>query len=169
MFAEGDYISHSSGGVCRVAGITLMEVPGAGRKKEYYILKPVYDRSATVYSPVETGKALKCRKIMTEDQARALLDKASGLERLTAPNSKELEERCKLAVQSEECVEWARAIKTLWQERDKRLSVGKRMTVLQERYLKAAEEKLCGELAVSLGSERETVEELLRERLMVGV
>ncbi len=169
MFAEGDYISHSASGVCRVAGITLMEVPGADRKKEYYILKPVYDRSATVYCPVETGKALKCRRIMTKEQAGALLDEISGLEQLTAQNPKELEERCRAAVQSENSAEWARAIKTLRQERDKRLSTGKRMTVIQERCLKLAEEKLCGELAVSLGMEREKVEELLIEKMAAKV
>ena len=39
------------------------------------------------------------------------------------------------------------------------------MTALQERYLKTAQDKLCGELAVSLRSEKAKMEELLLERL----
>ena len=63
MFAEGDFISHGTNGVCRVEGFTQMDVPGTGQKKEYYILKPVYDQKATVYSPVESGNTLECRTI----------------------------------------------------------------------------------------------------------
>ena len=165
MFAEGDYISHGSNGVCRVAGFTWMDVPGTGEKKEYYILKPVYDKSATVYSPVETGAVLKCRRIMTEAQARELLECIPKVEQLAASNAKELDDKCKLAVLSGECTEWVRAIKTICRERDRRLGQGKKMTALQERYLKTAQDKLCGELAVSLRSEKAKMEELLLERL----
>ena len=93
MFAEGDYISHGSNGVCRVAGVTWMDVPGTGEKKEYYILKPVYDKSATVYSPVETGAVLKCRRIMTEAQARELLECIPKVEQLAASNGFEQSKR----------------------------------------------------------------------------
>lgn len=117
MFAEGDFISHGTNGVCRVAGFTQMDVPGTGQKKEYYILKPVYDQKATVYSPVESGNTLKCRRILTETEARKLIEDIPALAPIQARDRKELEEKCKQAISSGLCSEWVRVIKTLWEDR----------------------------------------------------
>lgn len=161
MFAEGDFISHGTNGVCRVAGFTLMDVPGTGERKEYYILKPVYDSNATVYSPVESGGKLKCRRILTEAEAKKLIGDIPELEPIAARDRKELEEKCKLALSSGQCTEWVRVIKTLWEERCSRIEQGKKMTAVNERFLKQAEEKLHGELAVSLGLEKKEMESYL--------
>lgn len=158
MFAEGDFISHGTNGVCRVAGFTQMDVPGTGQKKEYYILKPVYDSNATVYSPVESGDTLKCRRILTEAEAKELIGKIPLLAPITAANRKELDEKCRQAISSGQCSEWVRVIKTLHADRHTRVEQGKKMTAASERFLKQAEEKLHGELAVSLGRKKQEME-----------
>lgn len=167
MFAEGDFISHGTNGVCRVAGFTQMDVPGTGQKKEYYILKPVYDQKATVYSPVESGNTLKCRRILTETEARKLIEDIPALAPIQARDRKELEEKCKQAISSGLCSEWVRVIKTLWEDRRIRMEQGKKMTAASERFLKQAEEKLHGELAVSLRMDKQEMEEYLVDLLAV--
>lgn len=158
MFAEGDFISHGTNGVCRVAGFTQMDVPGTGEKKEYYILKPVYDSNATVYSPVESGDTLKCRRILTEAEAGKLIQAIPSLAPISARERKELEEKCRQAISSGLCSEWVRVIKTLWEDRRSRLEQGKKLTSASERFLKQAEDKLYGELAVSLGQKKQEME-----------
>ena len=167
MFAEGDFISHGTNGVCRVEGFTQMDVPGTGQKKEYYILKPVYDQKATVYSPVESGNTLKCRRILTEAEARKLIEDIPALMPIQARDRKELEEKCKQAILSGLCSEWVCVIKTLWEDRRIRVEQGKKMTAASERLLKQAEEKLYGELAVSLGMDKQAMEEHLVDLLAV--
>ncbi len=166
MFAEGDFISHGTNGVCRVAGFTQMDVPGTGEKKEYYILKPVYDSNATVYSPVESGDTLKCRSILTEEEAKKLIGDIPTIAPIEAFDRKELEEKCKQAISSGLCSEWVRVIKTLWEDRRSREGQGKKMTAASERFLKQAEEKLHGELAVSLGMQKQELTDYLCDLLM---
>jgi CarD family transcriptional regulator len=166
MFAEGDFISHGTNGVCRVAGFTQMDVPGTGEKKEYYILKPVYDSNATVYSPVESGDTLKCRSILTEEEAKKLIGDIPTIAPIEACDRKELEEKCKQAISSGLCSEWVRVIKTLWEDRRSREGQGKKMTAASERFLKQAEEKLHGELAVSLGMQKQELTDYLCDLLM---
>lgn len=165
MFAEGEYISYSCYGVCKVEGTTMMEVPGTTETRRYYVLKPVYGQSGTVYSPVDNGKVLIRRRILTKEEASSLLEQTSGLELIQTRDKKQLEETCKMAVQSGECIEWLKVIKTLMHERILRQQQGKKMTATNERYLRTAIDKLCGELAVSLNQDKSQMEAILEETL----
>lgn len=165
MFAEGEYISYSCYGVCKVEGTTMMEVPGTAETRQYYVLKPIYGQNGTVYSPVDNGKALMRRKILTKEEANCLLEQTPQLELIQVRDKKQLEETCKQAVQSGECIEWLKVIKTLMHERHLRHTQGKKMTSTNERYLRTAIDKLCGELAVSLQQDKSRLEAFLEETL----
>lgn len=154
MFEKGDYISYGCKGVCKVEGITLLDVPGTVKKREYYMIKPVYEQNGIIYTPVDNQKVSTWRKILTKEEAESLLKQLPQLEMIQVEERKLFEEECKKAVQSGECVEWLRVIKTLLCERERRNQQGKKLTTTYERYLKAAEDKLYGELAVSLDIER---------------
>ncbi len=165
MFAEGEYISYSCYGVCKVEGTTMMEVPGTAETRKYYVLKPVYGQNGTVYSPVDNGKAIMRRKILTKEEAGRLLEQTPQLELMQVRDKKQLEETCKQAVQSGECTEWLKVIKTLMHERNLRQKQGKKMTSTNERYLRTAIDKLCGELAVSLNKDKVQIEAILEATL----
>ena len=55
-------------------------------------------------------------------------------------------------------------IKTINVRREKRLAQGKKVTAGDERCLHAAQENLFGELAVSLGIEKNEVESYIRKK-----
>ncbi len=165
MFAEGEYISYSCYGVCKVEGTVMMEVPGTTEMRRYYVLTPVYGQKGTVYSPVDNGKALIRRRILTKEEAGRLLEETSRLELIQTGDKKQMEEFCRQAVQSGECVQWLKVIKTLMHERLLRQQQGKKMTSTNERYLHTAIDKLCGELAVSLNQDKSQMEGILEETL----
>lgn len=165
MFAEGEYISYGCNGVCKVDGIVEREAPDTKEKRVYYVLKPVYNKGGTIYSPVDGAKITARRRILTKEESYELLDHASLVERIEEKDKKAMEMRCKEAVQSGECREWMIVIKTLLYEREQRLTQGKKLTSTGERYLKEAKDRLCGELAVALEQERTQVEGLLIQKL----
>ena len=57
-------------------------------------------------------------------------------------------------------------IKALYLRRKDRMDQGKKMTDLDERYFKTAEENLYSELALSLGMPREAIVDYINERVM---
>ena len=58
MFQKGDLIVYGNMGVCRVEAVEAPAgLPGAGEKKLYYKLDPVYE-TGTVYIPVDAKVCL---------------------------------------------------------------------------------------------------------------
>ena len=71
MFQKGDLIVYGNMGVCRVEAVEAPAgLPGAGEKKLYYKLDPVYE-IGTVYIPVDAKVFM--RPILTHAQAEALI------------------------------------------------------------------------------------------------
>lgn len=165
MFSKGDYISYGCNGVCKVEGITLKNVPGSREMHEYYMLKPVYQERGTIYCPVDTQKGAVRRRILTKEESYQLLSQVPEIDCLEFSNRKEFEEKCKTAVLSGECGEWMKVVKTLWKEQHYRRRTGKKMTATQEKFMKAAKDNLCGELAVSLEKDLYQIEHMLNENL----
>lgn len=163
MFEEGDYISYGCKGVCRVESITSLDVPGAAKRREYYMIRPVYEQNGIIYTPVDNKKVSAWRKILTKEEAESLLRQMPQLEMIHAEDRKLFEAECKKAVQSGDCVEWLRVIKTLLNEKKLRNQHGKKLTTTSEKYLKAVEEKLYGELAISFSVDKSQIEQLLEE------
>ena len=64
------------------------------------------------------------------------------------------------------CAEWVRIIKTLYQRKMSRLKQGKKITALDERYMRTAEHELYSELALTLGVSEEQLASELRARLV---
>lgn len=166
MFATGDYISYGRNGVCRVEGVTDMFAPGSKQKKTYYVLKPVYGANSTIYCPVEVGKGLSRRPILTKAEAGALVNDMKNADVIEAPDRKSFDEKCKNALASGECQAWVSVIKTMYSEMKQRARNGKKMTATNEHYLKAALENLCGELAVSLERGKEEIEGMVKAEFM---
>ena len=66
MFQKGDLIVYGNMGVCRVEAVEAPAgLPGAGEKKLYYKLDPVYE-TGTVYIPVDAKVFM--RPILTHAQ-----------------------------------------------------------------------------------------------------
>lgn len=51
MFKVGSRVSYSTTGICEITEIKKMGA--VGKEKEYYVLKPLYQKGATVYVPLD--------------------------------------------------------------------------------------------------------------------
>lgn len=123
------------------------------------------ESEAVVYAPVENPKSI-IRPILTKEEADQLIEEIPQLESVWIPNEKEREVQYKAALKSCDCRELIRIIKTLYDRKMDRIRDGKKVTVVDERYFRQAEEQLYGELAFAMNMERSRMSEYLVERIL---
>ncbi|MDY3918993.1 MAG: CarD family transcriptional regulator [Candidatus Limivivens sp.] len=163
MFEEGTLVVYGNSGVCKVVGFTHMDMAGVDRKRLYYVLQPQYGQG-TVYTPTDSQKAV-IRPILTEQEAMELIQKIPKIETLWIENEKQRELCYKEAIRKYDCEEWVKIIKTLYLRKKERVNRGKKITSVDEKYWKLAEDLLYGELACSLKIERDQVEKFIADKI----
>ena len=156
MFEKGEYVVYGHVGICRVMGTTTMDLDGIPRDRLYYELQPEGRESGRIYTPVDNGKPV-LRRIMTRDEAEALILDIPEIETLEIENDKLREEKYKECLKTCSGRELVRIIKTIHSRRSQRLKCGKKVTAVDERYMKLAEDNLYAELAMLLEIPKENV------------
>lgn len=162
VFEIGTYVLCGSHGVCQIEEITAMDLSGMGEERIYYVLSQVYTCGSRLYIPVDNRKVLM-RPLLSKAEAKALIRKIPEIEELWIPNEKEREQAYKTALQTCDCEEVVKIIKTLYLRKKLRLENGKKVTAVDMKYFRLAEEQLYGELAVVLSIERSKVENYIVE------
>ena len=164
MFGKGEYVVSGNKGVCLVDDITTLDISGVDKKREYYILKPVYMAGSTVYVPVDTAKE-SMRKVLSKDEAEKLIQEIPNISLIVTTNDKLLEQEYRECMKTNCCAEWIKIIKTIYLRKQKRLEAGRKVTAVDAKYFRIAEDNLYGELAVSLDMARNDVEAYITEAL----
>lgn len=164
MFETGSYIIYGTKGVCRIDAIGTINVPGVDKQRLYYTLSPVNDRSGTIYTPVENSK-VAMRKVISKEEALALIDEIPSIEALWIANEKEREHLFQKALLTCDCREAIKIIKTLYLKKIKRQESGKAATALDQKYLQYAQDQLYGEFAIALDMDKNQVESFITETI----
>lgn len=72
MFQVNDVIIYGAQGVCKITGTEEKTVNG--RKKTYFVLKPVGDQGATIFAPTDNELVLrKMRRLLTKNEIHQLI------------------------------------------------------------------------------------------------
>ncbi len=164
MYQIGELVQYGTSGVCRVEEI-VQGVPGLQKDTECYLLIPVNKKEEKIYTPVDNDK-VKMRRILSGEEAKELMGKASQIEGPSILNEKQCENIYREELYSVDCYRWLGLLKTLYARRAARVAIGKKITATDERYLKNVEERIKEELGLVLGQEQ-TASEL--ERLSLSV
>ncbi len=164
MFEKGEYIVYGLTGVCRVSDITEMRTDALSASKLYYVLEPAAVNGSRIITPVEGNKNVM-RRIMTSEEAYDLIDGIREIASLRVGDDKQRENCYKEALKSCDSRECVGVLKTLYSRKKDRLNRGKRMTEVDERYMKKAKENLFSELAIPLGITTAEVEKFIIERI----
>ena len=164
MFEVGEYIVYGCKGVCQVEEITHIDIPGSNKDRLYYVLAPMDDRNGKIYAPTDNEK-VAMRKVITEKEAKQLIEEMPQIEKIWVSNEKQREIKYKEALRTCDYRAWISIIKTLYFRKKERIAQGKKITSLDERYLKAAENELYSELSLTLGIPRGEMEQLICNRL----
>ena len=107
------------------------------------------------------------RPVITRAEALALLCSLPDMEAEVYENSnlRFLTEHYQSCIQSYSCADLLRMIKSIYTKRCVLSERGKKMGLVDERYMKRAEEMLHGELAVALGIERSMVPAFIEQSM----
>ncbi len=164
MFETGDYIVYGNTGICRVMGVTTMDMEGIPKNRLYYILRPDGQAEGKIFTPVDNHKMVM-RRMMSKEEAENLIEEIPDIEVLGVADDKLREEKYKECIRSCECRELIRIIKTIYIRKKERLSQGKKVTAVDERYLRLAEENLYSELSLLLGIPKNRMEHYITVRM----
>ncbi len=164
VFNKGEYVVCGNKGVCIVEDVTTLNITGVDKEREYYILKPVYTSGSTVYVPVDSTKE-SIRKVLEREEANKLISGIPNIPLITIANDKLLEQEYRGCMKSNNCEEWVKIIKTIYLRKQKRLEAGRKVTAVDAKYFRIAEDNLYGELAISLDMPREDVESYITSEM----
>lgn len=164
MYQIDDYVVYGNYGLCRVKDISTLDMEGVSKDRQYYFLTPVSGNHGVVYTPVDNIKVV-IRGIMTKDNAEALLKSIKNIDTMEILAEKAREEKYRECIKSCDGTEWMRLILTIRERMQERIGQGKKVTSLDERYLKLAEDYLYTELAVALDIKSEDVPEYINKYL----
>ena len=153
MFEIGDYIAHPMHGAGVIEGIVTKKINGAER--DYYVLKlPVGDMVVMV--PVEGCESIGVRAIISDSDAREVLDSFSGLEICMTQNWNKRYRENMDKLKSGDLLEVASVVKGLMcRDNERGLSTGER------KMLHSAKQILISELVIAMSSDYEQIEKEL--------
>ena len=144
MFQINDVIIYGTQGVCTITGIEEKTVGGA--KKKYFVLKPVNDKGATIYAPMNNELVLKkMRKLLSVEEINHLIDSMPEEETNWIVNENERREYFKRVIAGGDHLELIKMIKSIYIHRNERQATGKRLHTTDERFFKDAEQILYDE------------------------
>lgn len=163
-YEVNDIVSHPTSGVCLVKAIGKLDSPYSIMGDTVFMhLKPLYDEGSVLYIPIDKADDM-LRSVMTRDEADQLLSQLNSMSHIDIGEEKQREQLYKEILMNGNYLEIARLIKTLLKRRDDRKASGKDMTIVDSKYLKIAENLLCGEIAVPLEMSRQQAEAYIIER-----
>lgn len=163
MFVIDEYVIHMTGGICQIKDITPLDIAGADKDKKYYLLMPVRDNGSKVYVPVDNDSAM--RKIITKEEANALIDSIPSIAEMEIENDKMREMKYKEAIKSCDLYALVGVLKNLHSRRSERIQAGKKSTATDDKYIKIAEENLNSELAFVLGRDKKEMQHFITEMI----
>lgn len=164
MFELGTMLVHPTYGVCEVVHIGKIDMKNVKDERLFYTLVPLYDSKSKLFIPTDSD-GLGLRPVMTKESALELVASLPAMEPITVQNEKEREKIFKEMIRGGNCEDISRIIKTLYLRKKARLAAGKKAVSLDEKFLFMAREQLYGELAVSLGIEKNGVEDYITQSI----
>ncbi len=167
MFEIGEYIVYGTKGVCQVEDIAHVDLPGASKDRLYYVLCQYEGGSGKIYVPTDNDRVVM-RKVITKEAAEDLIRRMPEIEQIWVDNDKQREALYKETMRTCDYNKWVSMIKTLYFRKIERTAQGKKVTALDERYLKAAENELYSELSLILGMPKAEVVTYIKERIGVS-
>ncbi len=166
MFKTGDYVSYGTSGICQIVDMIWMDLESAkDKKKQYYVLKPIYSESGKIYTPVDNDRVM-IRSLISYDMAEELLNDIMDIMPIPEASPREMDEEYKKRMRSCDCRQWMSIIKTVYNKKNIRAKNGKKLTNSDERYLKDVSGKLYEELSFVMNKTTEQIKNIVESSLL---
>ena len=163
-FKQGDVVTYSTHGACTIVYVGDVEINN--EKREYYVLEPCDSTPSKYYVPKNNASAVaKIKKLPSPLQLEELLTAAGGKDDNWIENEPLRKEYYKELLASGNCEDIVCMIRTLHHHRKKQLSLGKKVHICDENFIKKAEQIISSEVAQILNIPQEKVGEYIINKL----
>ena len=167
MFQRGETVLYGTEGVCRIAEIQEMKI--GRRKPEYYVLKPVYRESATIYVPVDNPTLVaRMKHVLSQQEIDRLLETVLEGEVPWVEDVNERKAEYGKILSSGDRRLLVRMVRTLYLRRQQLRTQGKQLRTGDDQLLREAEKLLHDEFALVLNIPQREVPEYIRSHVEVS-
>ena len=166
MFKKGEIVVYSATGVCRIED--LCEKQFGTFSAQYYVLKPLMQKSATIFVPTNnTSLTSKLHTILTKSELEKALNSAKLNCAPLLENENERRQRFNEILQNGDRTQLVSMVWELYYIKKKQVDNGRRLHLADERLLDCAENLLFEEIAYVYGIEKTEAEALIADILKV--
>lgn len=165
MYQKGELVIYGNNGICRVEEIGVPEdMPMGCGGKLYYTLSPVFG-SGTIYASVDTKVFM--RPILSKEQAEKLIAEIPNIQEevFTGKDVRALSEKYKSFLDTHQCEDLVRLIKTVYEKEKVLVGKGKKLAKTEQEFGKLAKELLQKEFSIALGMPYEEVEGYITKKV----
>lgn len=167
MYSIGDVFVYGSKGACRITDIKK-ETFGKS-EATYYILSPVFDKKETIYIPVDNEALVsKMKSILTPEELIALIKTIPAKKSVWIENVNQRREEYKRIIKKANRDELISLIKTLYDRRVELQSIGKNLSVYDERFFRHALHIMDSEISLVLQIPRGEIPSYIEKALSVA-
>jgi len=154
MLEIEDFVVFGATGVCRIVDIVQEKFDG-NKDREYFVLNPVYNPSATIYIP--TANKAKMRQVLTREEIMALIGSMPELGSEWILDEKLRKVEFAEIIKTNEPHELVKLIKILHARQTELAKIGKKLSSSDTEAIKSAEKLLHSEFALVLNIELDQV------------
>ena len=159
MFKVDEKVVNSNGITCVIDRIERMRIPYSKVRKDYYIMHDLVHTGDVFYVPTDNETSM--RYPMTTDEARSLIKSIDDIDKLKIPVERFRDEEYRKCIKECSPERLVSMLKFFVERKNKRMSLGKSLSSLDEKYMRLASKNLFCELAFSLSLPVDEVENMI--------
>lgn len=162
-YAIGDYLVYGTAGICSYDGTVKRSFDGI-EEAEYCRLIPLASTGSVYYVPVSDIDN-RVRALLSKDEVLALIDAIPETDAEWCSDKGERRNLFDKVIKSGDSRRIIGVLKALYERREERKSCGKKLSVPDEKAMKAAESLVLKEFSVVLGIDIDDLTEFIDKRL----
>ena len=160
----GEYVNYSNQGICQVEGVRLLDFGARHPKRDYYILRPVYQKDSHIYVPVDNKTLLEQMKpILSKEEIDQIISSAKETSLPWIKDRKRRTEKARSILSRRNERELLQLVSCLYLKSKEEV---KGLSYTDSNILKKAETIIAEEFAFSLNIEAKDVGAYIQQRLL---
>lgn len=163
MFKESEKVINSNGIACVIDRIERMKMPHTKVRKNYYVMHEITNKDNVYYIPTDSEGSM--RYPLSNEEATALIDSIEDIEKTEILAERFRDEEYRRYIRESSPKMLIALLKYFRDRKKSRLSMGKTLSSVDERYMKLVSRNLYSELSCSLSIPVAEVESIITEKI----
>lgn len=163
MFRESEKVINSNGIACVIDRIERMKMPHTKVRKNYYVMHEITNKDNVYYVPTDNEGSM--RYPLSNEEATALIDSIEDIEKTEILAERFRDEEYRRYIRESSPKMLIALLKYFRDRKKSRLSMGKTLSSVDERYMKLVSRNLYSELSCSLSIPIAEVESIITEKI----